>query len=1041
VLIVEDSDDDAQLLIAHLRKAGYRVTAERVETARAMTTALATREWDLVLSDYRMPQFSAQAALDVLQASGRDLPCIIVSGTIGEDTAVACLKAGAHDFVLKDRLARLVPAIERELREVEVRRERSAAETGLRESEKRYREMVEGLPVGVYRTGPDGTLLDANSVSLEMFGLPAGEVPRHFNVLRLYADPGDRDRWRAVADRGELIGGAELRVRRPDGSVIWVRDTSHAVRGADGTVCYYEGVLEDITALRVAEDESRRGAARFRALTEYASDVLTIIAPNGTIEYESPAAQHVLGYQPAELVGRNAFEYIHPDDVGRVREVLTRSLADPQGIGRATYRFRHKDGTWRYLDSVGRNLLSEAAVRGIVINSRDVTERVEMEQELRKGVTELQATEAELRTRTFELGERVKELRCLYAISTMLAESGPELHWPEVVNRMPAGWRFPELAAVRLTLEERVYATEGFSRTAWRQETSITVDGTVIGTLEVCYREQPPASADGLVFLDEERLLLESVAEQIASAVQRWRAEQALASREARFRGLIENTSDLIAIFGADRRVLYASPSYERVLGYPLPEMLGSDLFEFVHPDDRERILSAFTELVEGENGARRVVAFRYRHQDGTWKHLESVAVNLLDDPNLSGVVATTRDLTEQVELEEQYRQAQKMEAVGRLAGGVAHDFNNLLTVIDANATFLLEALGPNDPRRDDAEEIKRAAQRAASLTRQLLAFSRRQVLQPLVLDVNAVVADMDKMLRRLIGEDVELVTVLTPDLQPVLADPGQVEQVILNLTVNARDAMPDGGKLTIETRNVDLDAPYAAAHQEVQAGPHVMVAVSDTGVGMTAETQRRIFEPFFTTKGHGTGLGLATVYGIVNQSKGHITVCSEAGRGATFNVYLPATDEEAGQRRTGEMPVPVARAAETVLLVEDESAVRTISTRVLREAGYTVLAASSGPEALELVMRHPGSIDALVTDVIMPQMSGRELAEQLVRLRPGLKVLYVSGYTDDSILHHGVLEPGMFFLEKPFTPEAILRKLRQVLTAPAQAGPARAAS
>jgi CheY-like chemotaxis protein len=239
----------------------------------------------------------------------------------------------------------------------------------------------------------------------------------------------------------------------------------------------------------------------------------------------------------------------------------------------------------------------------------------------------------------------------------------------------------------------------------------------------------------------------------------------------------------------------------------------------------------------------------------------------------------------------------------------------------------------------------------------------------------------------------------------------------------------------------VDLDPAYAAAHQEVQAGPHVMVAVSDTGVGMTAETQRRIFEPFFTTKGHGTGLGLATVYGIVKQSQGHITVCSEVGRGATFNVYLPATQEDAGLHRTGEMPVPVARATETILLVEDESAVRTISTRVLREAGYTVLAASSGPEALELVMRHPGAIDALVTDVIMPQMSGRELAEQLVRLRPGLKVLYVSGYTDDSILHHGVLEPGVFFLEKPFTPEAILRKLGRVLAAPPQAGPARAAS
>jgi len=902
VLVVEDSEDDARLLVDHLRRAGYQVTSERVDTARAMTTALATREWDVVLTDYRMPQFNAQAALDVLRAAGRDIPCIIVSGTIGEDTAITCLKAGAHDFVLKDNLTRLVPAIERELREVEVWRERAAAEQALRESEKRYREMVEGMPVGIYRTAPDGTLLDANSVCLEMFGLPAGKVPERFNVLPLYADPLERSRWRALADRGELIGGAELRVKRTDGSVIWLRDTGRAVRGPDGSVRYYEGVLEDITALRVAEDESRRGAARFRALTEYASDVLTILASSGVIEYQSPAVKRLLGYEPAELVGRNAFDYMHPEDVQRVREVVEQSLADPHAIGRVTYRFRHKDGTWRYLDSVGRNLLSEAAVRGIVINSRDVTERVQMEQELRRGVAELKAA-------------------------------------------------------------------------------------------------------------------------------------------EARFRGLIENTSDLIAIFDAHRRTLYASPSHQRILGYTLQEVLACDLFDLIHPDDRERVLGVFQELVAAGPGGRRVVAFRFPHKDGSWKHLESVGVNLLHDPGVGGVVVTTRDLTEQVQLEEQYRQAQKMEAVGRLAGGVAHDFNNLLTVMDANATFLLEALGPNDPRRADAEEIKRAAERAASLTRQLLAFSRRQVLQPRVLDVNAVVADMDKMLRRLIGEDVELVTVLTPGLEPVLADPGQVEQVILNLSVNARDAMPQGGKLTIETHNVELDAAYAAVHQEVKPGRYVMVAVSDTGIGMSAETRLRIFEPFFTTKGHGTGLGLATVYGIVKQSDGHIAVYSEPGQGATFKVYLPAVEGGAGPHRTGEVPVPTARASETVLLVEDEPAVRSVSSRVLREAGYTVLEAFHGPQALDLVMRHPGPIDVLVTDVIMPQMSGRELAEQLVVLRPGLKVLYVSGYTDDSILHHGVLEPGVFFLEKPFTPEAILRKLRQVLAAPPQSGPARAAS
>ena len=496
---------------------------------------------------------------------------------------------------------------------------------------------------------------------------------------------------------------------------------------------------------------------------------------------------------------------------------------------------------------------------------------------------------------------------------------------------------------------------------------------------------------------------------------------------EGRFRGLIENANDLIAVFDAERRARYISPAYERVLGYSVDEALASDLFALIHPEDREGVLGVFGELLQGAPGCRRVVNFRLRHKDGTWKILESSATNLLHDPDVGGIVVNTRDLTEHARLEEQYRQAQKMEAVGQLAGGIAHDFNNLLTVIGANAAFLLEGLGPNDPRRQDAEEIQRATERAASLTHQLLAFSRRQVLQPRVLDVNTVVADMDKMLRRLIGEDVELRTVLTEGLPPVLADPGQLEQVILNLSVNARDAMPDGGKLTIETRAVELDADYAGVHG-LAPGTYVMMAVSDTGAGMNRETQLRIFEPFFTTKTHGTGLGLATVYGIVEQSEGHVAVYSELGRGTTFKVYLPVTDEAAGQHRTGELPIPTLQGSETVLLVEDEAAVRAVATRVLRDAGYTVFEAVSGPAAIALAEREPRGIDLLVTDVIMPRMSGRELADRIVTRRPDLSVLYVSGYTDDSMLHHGVLEPGMFFLEKPFTAEALLRKVRQVL-------------
>jgi len=374
------------------------------------------------------------------------------------------------------------------------------------------------------------------------------------------------------------------------------------------------------------------------------------------------------------------------------------------------------------------------------------------------------------------------------------------------------------------------------------------------------------------------------------------------------------------------------------------------------------------------------------------------------------------------------------MEAVGRLAGGVAHDFNNLLTAIIGYADLMVTSLDQDDPLRKDAEEIKRAGERAAALTDQLLAFSRKKVLQPLILNLNTTVTNMEKMLRRLIGEHIELILGLDPALGLVKADPGQIEQVIMNLAVNARDAMPQGGRLTIETKNVYLDEEYTHQHVDIQPGPYVMLAVSDTGVGMSKETLSHLFEPFFTTKemGKGTGLGLSTVYGIVRQSDGHIWVYSELGQGTTFKIYLPRIEEivESGKR------VPVSaksmQGQETVLLVEDEDIVRDLACRVLSENGYTVLEAHDGREALLICEKYGGPIHLLVTDVVMPGgMSGRQVAERLRTLRPDVKVLYMSGYTDDTIVHHDVLEPGMAFLQKPFMPDILLHKVREVIDAP----------
>ena len=396
------------------------------------------------------------------------------------------------------------------------------------------------------------------------------------------------------------------------------------------------------------------------------------------------------------------------------------------------------------------------------------------------------------------------------------------------------------------------------------------------------------------------------------------------------------------------------------------------------------------------------------------------------------GAVVTFSDITERKHLEQQLRQAQKMEAIGQLAGGIAHDFNNMLTVISGYSELVLATLPPGDPQRGNIEQIKQAGERAAALTRQLLAFSRRQVLEPKVLDLNAVATNMDKMLQRLIGENIALVTVLKPGLGRVKADPGQVEQVIMNLAVNARDAMPRGGKLTIETADVELDEAYARNHITVKPGPYVMLAVSDTGCGMDAQTQTRVFEPFFTTKekGKGTGLGLSTVYGIVKQSGGYIWVYSEVGRGTTCKIYLPRVEEALGTSQPGAFPASVLRGSETVLLAEDEEVVRSLASRVLRENGYTVLEASNGEEALQLCAQQRGTIRLVMTDVVMTGMSGRELAERLHVAHPEMTVLFTSGYTDEAVVRHGILDTGVAFLQKPFTPDALLHKVREVLDA-----------
>jgi two-component system cell cycle sensor histidine kinase/response regulator CckA len=504
--------------------------------------------------------------------------------------------------------------------------------------------------------------------------------------------------------------------------------------------------------------------------------------------------------------------------------------------------------------------------------------------------------------------------------------------------------------------------------------------------------------------------------------------EDALRAGEERFRAFFDATTVAMVEISPDARYLRANAAFFRMFGYTPEDLPNLTVADVVYPEDREAVLAQYGRVGQGETTSYEADR-RYRRKDGSplWARVSVVAAR--DGTGLPKLVtAVVIDMTDRKKLEEQFRQAQKMEAVGRLAGGVAHDFNNLLTVINGYGQMLLERLPAGDPTRELVQEMTAAGERAAGLTAQLLAFSRKAILEPRLLDLNEVVTQSAKFLRRIIGEDVTLSTALAPSLSRVKADPTQLEQVLLNLAVNARDAMPGGGKLTIETHGVRLRDEDAALYPDLPPGHYVQLAVSDTGVGMTDEVKVRLFEPFFTTKevGKGTGLGLSVVHGAVKQSGGRVDVYSEVGVGTTFKILLPAV-AAASTPASGLMRI-APKGAEVVLLVEDEDAVRKLARMGLEMQGYTVLEARGGADAIRIAQARSEPIHILVTDVVMPGMGGREVAETLRAKRPGLKVLYVSGYTDDAVVRHGIVEATDAFLQKPFTPLSLARKVRAVL-------------
>ncbi len=650
--------------------------------------------------------------------------------------------------------------------------------------------------------------------------------------------------------------------------------------------------------------------------------------------------------------------------------------------------------------------------------------RIQAALTITRDVTDIMRANRELEQQGRALIERVKEMRCLSVVSTLLSlgDGGlPEL-LQAVVDAIPDGMQHPEVCGARLALGDLQVRTARYEPSDGGLRVPIELDGEQRGELEVAYCVTPQSPA----FLDEERELIRTIAERVAETERRIRVEQELARSEAYFRSLSESVSDVVVITDADGNLKYVSPSVQSVLGYQPAELVGVDLFSLIHPEDRHAVLASIARALEDPSATPRLV-HRFLHRDGKYRYLESEEQNLVQDPLLQGLVITSRDVTERRHLEEQLRQMQKMEIVGRLAGGIAHDFNNLLTVIESSAEFVSDVLTPGGPGFEEVDEIRKASRQAAALTRRLLAFSRREIVAPRRLELNRLIDDLEKMLRRLIGEAIELSTELEALDGRLLVDPGQIEQIVLNLAVNARDAMPTGGKLVIRTSSVTFSDSRRIGDTVLEAGSYIVLSVRDTGTGIDEEARAHMFEPFFTTKPHGTGLGLATVHGIVRQNRGAIDVQSTPGKGTEFGVYLP-DEGHSLSLLPSQHPAPSPAGSETLLLVEDDAAVRTSARRALQNSGYHVLEACNGAEALTEAAAHHGAIALLITDIVMPHLNGQELAQQLCLVRPGLKVLFISGYTEDVLGGYGSRRADHQLLTKPFTPADLARKVREVL-------------
>lgn len=861
--------------------------------------------------------------------------------------------------------------------------------------------VMQSMGDGLSIQDPDMRIVFQNKFMVDNFGMHRGEY-----CFRIYERRNEICEGCPIVDAysdGKVHKALRVGITR-EGAPFRFENTASVLRDSEGRIVAGMELCRIVEDREKFREELQKSEERFKQIAENAQEWIWEVDSNGLYTYGSPIVEEILGYRLEEIIGKKHFyDLFHPEDLEELKKAAFEVFAQKRPFRELINRNVRKNGKIIYLSTSGTPILDE---RGELLGYRgadtDITERKRAEEEIR-----LIIDSSPLIIFYKDKEGRFIRVNRVFARALQMSEEDFvgktvfDLYSPEIAKRMTDDDQ--EVLHSGLPKVNIIESYESANGIRWVQTDKIPI----------CDKKGIPIGLIGFT----------------RDITEHRRAEAKLGESEERFKRFFENMPAYCYMVSPESTIQDVNRSALQRLGYEKEELIGQPMAIIYAPESHDKMRQLFSRRVETghiENEEMTIIT-----RDGSRREVLLSSNMVCDqDGNLLHSTSVQWDVTEQKKLEEQLRQAQKMEAIGRLAGGVAHDFNNILMAILGHGELILSDLAEADPLRQDVLQIRECAQRAATLTRQLLTFSRKQVLQPGNLDLNAIVLGMDRMLRRIIGEDVELHTVLAPELGIIRADPGQVEQVILNIVVNSRDAMPRGGRLTIETAEVELGEEYVSA--QVSPGRYVMLAISDTGCGIEKEIQDNIFEPFFTTKevGKGTGLGLAAVYGIVKQAAGHIQVDSEAGAGTTIRIYLPIVNEPAEEVATRKDPGMIKNVKDTILVVEDDKTIRQLIVRILTGAGYTVLEAGNGNEALIVCQQQKGPIALVVSDVVMPEMSGRELAESLKDLCPGMRVLFMSGYTDDAITRHGIVENQVPFLPKPFTSADLRNKIRAILDA-----------